>query len=168
MPISWVSEDAPHHPKNITPSSYGLGSLSKSGGSSETKLTNGELSDAKANADSGFCEVPASYLPERAQDRYTNRNWAVVETASKIPSHVTNAEAMAHAPWRHFTAKRFSGDEGDTKEWIEGGVQHSERTWVHPPTHDMALKKQGLTQPLDMTADCLECVNERGAGAQRV
>lgn len=71
----------------------------------------------------GLVEISEHEIPGRTGPY--RQNWAIVETASR--------DHVVHKP-RQFTARHFSGNEGDYKEYISAaGVPTTETTWIHPP-----------------------------------
>lgn len=150
VPSHWVPADSPLHPDNIAAAASNSSSSKTKATATATNSSIDPQALASANAASGFVEVPHNFLPERTIDKYTNRNWVIAETASKLPTD-GEIDGKSEPQWRRFTAKTFAGTEGELKKWTdEKGIQRSEQTWVHPPTHDTILKDKGLTQPLYM------------------
>lgn len=75
----------------------------------------------------GYVEVDEDDLPGRTRQR---TNWAIAELVSKSTPDTQGAVSA-----RHFTARKFSGTDGDDKEYIgPDGYPVKEKTWVHPPT----------------------------------
>lgn len=87
-----------------------------------------------------FREVSERQLPGRV---HKDVQKAVAEAfQNSLPKTSSMAER------RKFTAREFSDDEGDYKEYIDPqGVQRSERWWVHPPRLETGGKATGQTYP---------------------
>lgn len=76
----------------------------------------------------GYVEIAEEELPGRTRDKV---NWAIAEMVSKR----TPAESREAAIARVFTARKFTGSEGDDKEYIgPEGHPVQEKWWVYPPT----------------------------------
>ena len=96
-------------------------------------------------ADGSLREVAEETLPGRVREKV--RNWIVAETVSRIPSR-TPVESLRAQP-RQFTARTFTGTEGDFKRYVTAdGVEHTETTWVHPPVLEEGARLTGQTVPI--------------------
>ncbi|KAL6719113.1 hypothetical protein ACLMJK_003350 [Lecanora helva] len=86
----------------------------------------------------GLVEVSASEVPGRGS------NWVIAETASKIPS-----DQAARRGARGFTARDFSGQEGDSSKYISPeGHEKTEQSWVHPPELEEGARITGQSWPM--------------------
>ncbi|KAL2039811.1 hypothetical protein N7G274_007211 [Stereocaulon virgatum] len=94
----------------------------------------------------GLVEISASEVPGRGN------NWVIAETASKIPSDQAAPRAA-----RQFTAREFSGREGDSLKYTapEGHVI-TEQTWVHPPELETGARDTGQSWPMVFGDDSSE------------
>ena len=87
----------------------------------------------------GLVEVSTSEVPGRG------RNWVIAETASKIPS-----DQAATQEARRFTARKFSGQEGDAFKYTASeGQEVTEQTWVHPPELEQGARLTGQSWPMN-------------------
>ena len=81
----------------------------------------------------GLVEISAQEVPGRGN------NWVIAETASKIPSDQAAPQGM-----RSFTARQFSGREGDAIMYTASeGHEKTEQTWVHPPELETGARVTG-------------------------
>lgn len=86
----------------------------------------------------GLVEISADEVPGRG------RHWVVAETASRIPSDQPAPQAI-----NRFSARKFTGSEGDFKKYITPeGYERTEETWVHPPELETGARDTGQTWPL--------------------
>jgi len=94
----------------------------------------------------GYVEIAEEELPGRTRDKV---NWAIAEMVSKR----TPAESREAAIARTFTARRFSGTEGDDKEYIgPEGHPVTEKWWVYPPTVAEDSYRAGQSYPFHFGA----------------
>lgn len=91
---------------------------------------------------SALMEVPETHMPGRSGN---NQHWVVAETVSKLASMDTTKASFEP---RRFTALEFPGTEGDDKSYMtSGGIQRTERAWVHPPKLEEGGMLSGQTVP---------------------
>ena len=86
---------------------------------------------------SGPVEVPASQVPRSG-------DWHVaVDSSARQPGD-------GQLQGRRFTAREFSGTEGDAESFVSAdGVWRTRQTWVHPPTVATGGRDTGQTVPFE-------------------
>ncbi|KAL9104149.1 MAG: hypothetical protein Q9163_000896 [Psora crenata] len=86
----------------------------------------------------GLVEVGAHEVPGRGN------NWVIAETVSNIPS-----DQAAPVGARRFSARKFPGQEGDAKGYMDPeGYERTEQTWVHPPELETGARNTGQSWPM--------------------
>ncbi|KAL0260856.1 hypothetical protein SLS55_004548 [Diplodia seriata] len=99
-------------------------------------------------------EISEDQVPGRSTGNRA-RNWLVAETVSR-----QRGDATAREP-RKFTARKFSGTEGDELRYTtEEGFARTETTWVHPPTIETGARESGQTEPLYVRGQHEDAISE--------
>jgi hypothetical protein len=111
------------------------------------------------NSAGELVEIPASEVPGRTQPQ---QYWPVEE---KLPS----ASPSYPESWkrRPFTARHWSGTDGQAKDYVDkDGVHRTETTWVHPPQLEDGGRLSGQTVPFhfDDMGGLIEKTPERMPG----
>jgi hypothetical protein len=92
------------------------------------------------NAAGELVEIPASAIPGRT---HSTQQWSVEEVAPTAPPTIPE-----HRQTRPFTARQWSGTDGDAKDYLdEKGIHRTETTWVHPPQLEDGGRLSGQTVP---------------------
>ena len=88
--------------------------------------------------DAGPVEIPASEIPNRSRD------WHIAfDSSARQPGD-------AQLQGRRFTARRFSGTDGDAESYVSAdGVRRTQQTWVHRPTLETGGRDTGQTVPFE-------------------
>ncbi|KAK5136626.1 hypothetical protein LTR08_002640 [Meristemomyces frigidus] len=88
--------------------------------------------------DGGYAEIAEEEVPGQAG---VNAQWIIAETMSKLMP-----ESKGPVIPQQFTARKFSGTDGDYTESIAPeGHKRTEQWWVHPPTIEEGGKRTGQT-----------------------
>ena len=91
----------------------------------------------------GLVEISRDEVPGRG------RQWVIAETASKTRSDQPVPQAISR-----FTAREFTGSEGEFKRYITPeGFERTEQTWVHPPELETGGRDTGQTWPLELGSE---------------
>lgn len=95
-------------------------------------------------------EIPESQIPGGANGR---------DIQQALATALSNLMPRRGAPLtpRQFTARTFSGTEGDYKEYIgSDGIPRTEQWWVHPPTLERDSAWTGRTVPFHLHSESSE------------
>ena len=91
----------------------------------------------------GLVEISRDEVPGRG------REWVIAETASRTRSDQPVPQAISR-----FSAREFTGSEGDFKRYIAPeGFERTEETWVHPPELETGGRDTGQTWPLKLCGE---------------
>ncbi|KAK3677949.1 hypothetical protein LTR78_002044 [Recurvomyces mirabilis] len=89
----------------------------------------------------GYAEIAEDEVPGQTG---RNAQWLIAETVSKMLPKGTHKIVP-----EHFTARKFQGADGESKEYITPeGFKRTEQWWVHPPTfYEPGAVTSGQTYP---------------------